>query len=86
MKKTTVVAFLLLASSKLFASSVDTQINQLESDWATIYYSESSEQQHDHYPLLIQKAKNISKEHPHAVEPIIWQAIFPTFPNKESFY
>jgi len=75
MKKTTVVAFLLLASSKLLASSIDTQINQLESDWATIYYSDSREQQHDHYPALIQKAKNISKAHPHAAEPIIWQAI-----------
>jgi len=75
MKKTTLVVFLLLSSSRLFASNIDSQINQLESEWATIYYSESSEQQHENYPLLIQKAKTLSEEHPHAAEPLIWQAI-----------
>jgi len=74
MKKTTIVAFLLLTSSKLLASGVDSQIDQLESEWAKIYYSENSEQ-HNRYPHLIKKATKISEEHPHAVEAVIWQAI-----------
>lgn len=75
MKKTTFVAFLLLSSSNLFASSIMTEINKIESRWANIYYAESASQQKAHYPVLINKIKDLSHKNPQAIEPIIWKAI-----------
>ncbi len=75
MKKTTFVAFLLLLTSNLFASSITAEINQIESRWATIYYAENSSQQKAHYPALINRAQDLSTKNPQAVEPLIWKAI-----------
>jgi len=75
MNKTTVVAFLILASSNLFASNILPEINEIESHWANIYYSENTTQQKKHYPALIEKTKKLSESHPEAMEAVIWHAI-----------
>lgn len=75
MKKTTFVAFLLLLSSELFASTLSSEINAIESQWASIYYSENSKQQKLHYPALLKQTLSIISDYPDAIEPIIWQAI-----------
>ncbi len=75
MNKTTIVAFLLLASNSLFANSLTPEINQIESQWAAVYYSEKSSDQKTQYLSLIKSAKKLAKDNPGAMEPIIWQAI-----------
>jgi tetratricopeptide (TPR) repeat protein len=75
MKKTTIVAFLILASSKLLASNISSEINEIESNWANIYYSENNSQQRQHYPALIERPKKLSQEPPNEISPVIWQAI-----------
>ncbi len=75
MKKTTIVAFLLLTSGNLFASTINSEINSIESRWANIYYAENSTQQKDHFPALIKQTQELAKKHPKQVEPLIWQAI-----------
>jgi len=75
MKKTTFVAFLLLTSTKLLAGNIISEINLIESSWATIYYSENNDQQRLHYPALIRKTEALSKKYPDTIEPVIWKAI-----------
>lgn len=75
MKKTTLVAFLIMVCSNAHATNIDTEINQIESQWANIYYSEKSAKQSEHFPALIKKTQELAKKHPTALEPVIWQAI-----------
>jgi tetratricopeptide (TPR) repeat protein len=75
MNKTTIVAFLLLTSSNLFADDLSPGINNLESQWASIYYGEKNSEQKKQYPALIESASKLAKTHPNAAEPMIWQAI-----------
>jgi len=75
MNKTTVVVFLLLLSSRLFASPLTPEINKIESEWAKIYYAENSREQTKHFPILIKDAKKLADKYPNALEPIVWQAI-----------
>ncbi len=74
MNKTTLVAFILSGFSS-HASPLMDAINQLESDWALVYYRTSEEQQKRDYPLLLKQAQSIGQQYPHAAEPKIWQAI-----------
>lgn len=75
MNKTTIVAFLILTSNNLFANNINPAINQIESQWANIYYSENSSEQNKQYTTLIESTKKLAKDNPEAMEPIIWQAI-----------
>ena len=75
MNKTTIVAFLLLASNNLFANSITSEINIIESQWATIYYNKNGSEQKTAYPALIKKTQSLSKRHPESSELLIWQAI-----------
>ncbi len=75
MKKTTVVALLLLFSNALSANNITPEINKIESQWANIHYSKNSTEQRSEYPALLNKIQGLSKKHPEAIELIIWQAI-----------
>jgi tetratricopeptide (TPR) repeat protein len=75
MNKTTIVAFLLLSSNNLFATDLSPEINNIEYQWASIYYGEKNSEQKKHYPALIKLASNLAKTHPYKAEPMIWQAI-----------
>ena len=75
MNKTTVVVFLLLFSLPLRASELATSIANLESAWAQTYYLTSEHQQTQQFPVLLERANALAKQHPQAAEPKIWQAI-----------
>ncbi len=75
MKKTTTVAILLLVSNILSANSIMPEINNIESQWARIYYNQNTVQKKRGYPILLEKIKKLSEKNPEAVEPLIWQAL-----------
>jgi len=75
MKKTTIVAFLLLFSSQAYCSSLADSIKKIESAWAKSYYQQNSEQQKVNYLKLIEQSKELAQKFPQAVEPKIWHAI-----------
>ncbi len=74
MKKTTFVAFLLL-SNHCVAGTLDNALQSIESEWAAIYYQMPKAQQGNAYRQLLSKTTTLEKEHPNAVEPIIWEAV-----------
>ena len=74
MIKTTFVALLLLTSNLLFADSLMPEINQIESEWARIYYNESVDKKTS-YPALLKQIKILAEKYPDAVEPMIWEAL-----------
>ncbi len=75
MKKTTIVAILLLLSNVLSANDITPEVNKIESEWANIHYSKNSSEQRKEYPSLLNKTRVLLKKHPKAVELVIWQAI-----------
>ena len=70
MKKTTFVALLLL-SSPSFAKNLNETLQNIESEWATIYYNTPKQKQESAYYRLLDKTINLSKQHPKNAEPII---------------
>ncbi len=75
MIKTTYVAILLLFSGVLHASPVDLAVQQLENNWAKVYYSQSGDQQRQSLEALIKRAQNLSQQHPDSAEVKIWHAV-----------
>jgi tetratricopeptide (TPR) repeat protein len=75
MKKTTVVAFLLLICNSLLANTLTPEINKIESQWANIHYSKNCSEQRSEYPVLLKKTQGLSKKYPKAIEFLIWEAI-----------
>ena len=85
MIKATLVVFLLLFSLGTRASELGAAIANLESAWAAAYYQANESQQKQIYPALLEKAAELSRHHPNAAEPKIWQAtIMVTNANFES--
>lgn len=74
MNKVTFVVFLLLFTRTLLASELNTSIDDLEREWAVVYYQTDESHQRQAYPQLLQKAAELVKQYPHAAEPKIWQA------------
>lgn len=75
MTKTTIVAILLLTCNTLLAKTISIEINNIESQWASIYYGQNTADQRKHYPLLIAKTQKLLQTHPASVELMIWQGI-----------
>lgn len=76
MKKTTIVAALLLLSCTSFATNILTEINTIESEWARIYYAQDESIQKESYSKLIQKTDKLLKAtYPESIELKIWKAI-----------
>ncbi len=75
MNKTTIVAFLLLQSSIIFADCVTWSTHQIESEWAQIYYGYNSDLQKKNYPVLLEKVEQQLSECPRFAELTVWKAI-----------
>ena len=75
MLKTTVVAFFILYCSSVRATPILPEINQIESQWARIYYEQINSEQKDTYPELLKHITELSSLHPESQELIIWRAI-----------
>ncbi|MFZ2169872.1 MAG: hypothetical protein WAW61_09585, partial [Methylococcaceae bacterium] len=74
MKKTTIVALLLL-SSQCFAESLNDSLQNIESEWASIYYRTPKQKREVAYNRLLDKTINLSRQFPGNAEPFIWEAI-----------
>lgn len=74
MKKTTLVALLLL-STQCFANSIKDSLNNIESEWASIYYSKSNSNKSRAYNHLLDKIIALSEQHTDNAELIFWQAV-----------
>lgn len=74
MYRATVVVFLLLFASPLWAGDLNRAISDLESAWASAYYQTDQNKQKQAYPKLLVQATELANRYPHAAEPKIWQA------------
>ncbi len=75
MKKTTLVAFLLIFSHLVSANTLSQKLHEIEKAWATNYYEKSTRQQSQNYPNLIDKTQKLLSENPDNAEIKIWLAI-----------
>lgn len=75
MNKYLSVVFILLFSNVLQATNLNSAINNLEQEWAKVYYSTSKSKGPTTYPSLITKASALTQEFPDEAEPLLWQAI-----------
>lgn len=75
MNKTTIVAFLLLASNFIYANDIRPEIGKIEYQWATIYYAQNNSEQEKQYPALLKNITGLLKLYPESAELMIWQAI-----------
>jgi len=74
MKKTTFVALLLL-SSQGFAENLNDSLQNIESEWASIYYNTPKQKQEAAYSRLLDKTVSLSRQFPGNAQPFIWEAI-----------
>jgi tetratricopeptide (TPR) repeat protein len=74
MKKTTFVALLLL-SNHCVADTLADALQSIESEWAAAYYKMPKALKSRAYQQLLDKTATLEKQHPHAAEPIFWEAV-----------
>ncbi|MDD5321235.1 MAG: hypothetical protein PHD43_11600 [Methylococcales bacterium] len=74
MKKSAFVALLLL-SSQGFAENLNDSLQNIESEWASIYYNTPKQQREAEYSRLLDKTVSLSRQFPGNAEPFIWEAI-----------
>lgn len=75
MKKTTLVASLLILANTAYGASLPEELNKIESAWAINHYLTATENQGPTYQELIARSITLQHEHPNAPEGKIWQAI-----------
>ena len=75
MNKTTVVAFLILASNIIYAKDIIPEPGRIESQWATIYYAQNNSEQKKSYSALLKETTSLLNRQPESTELMIWQAI-----------
>ena len=66
---------LLLLSTQCFAENLQDSLKNIESEWASIYYSTSKNKQGPAYVRLLDKTTNLVQQYPNNAEPIFWQAV-----------
>ena len=74
MKKLVTVVLLLL-SAQCFAENLKDSLKNIETEWASIYYSTPKSKQEAAYIQLLGKTTNLVRQYPNAAEPIFWQAV-----------
>ncbi len=75
MINTTIVAFLALSKSLLPVPDFSPELIHIESEWATIQYQNTPQQQAHAFPLLLTKIHRIQQRYPNRPEFQIWEAI-----------
>lgn len=66
---------LLLLSTQCFAENLQDSLKNIESEWASIYYSTPTNKQGPAYVQLLDKTTNLTRQFPNVAEPIFWQAV-----------
>ncbi|MGZ5622261.1 MAG: hypothetical protein ACXWFG_15485 [Methylobacter sp.] len=74
MKKLVLVVLLLLPV-QCFAENLKDSLKNIETEWASIYYSTPKSKQEAAYIQLLGKTTNLVRQYPNAAEPIFWQAV-----------
>ncbi len=74
MKKTTIVAIMSL-STQCFAGNLNSSLQDIETEWASIHYNTPQLKQEPAYNKLYMKVVNLAKDYPYHAEPLIWEAI-----------
>lgn len=74
MKKTTFVALLLL-TTQCFADNLKVSLQNIEAEWATIYYNAPKSKQSLAYHQLLDKVMTLLEQHPNNIDLIFWQAV-----------
>lgn len=75
MNKYLFVVFLLLFSNSVYAVNLANAINNLEREWAAVYYNNPESKPALNYQGLLNKANSLAKQFPDRAEPLLWQAI-----------
>lgn len=75
MKKTTIVALLLLFNQCVFAETLDNSMRAVESEWASIYYDHQNKDKAAKYGKLLAKANQLSVQFPKSPEALFWRAV-----------
>ena len=65
----------MLLSTQCFAEPLKDALKNIETEWASVYYSTPKHKQGPAYVQLLDKTVNLSKQYPNAAEPIFWQAV-----------
>ena len=74
MKYTTFVALSLL-SLQCLASDLSIAVQAIESEWASIYYTQPKNEQEAAYSTLLSKTEQLAAQNPRSSELIFWQAV-----------
>ncbi len=75
MKNIFFVVLLLLLSSQCFAKDLDDALQNIESEWASVYYNTPKSKQGPAYIQLLAETERLVRQYPNAAEPIFWQAV-----------
>ncbi len=75
MKKTTFVAILLLFTSQCFSTVAFASAEDIESEWAAIYYSTPKSQQEAAYSALLAKTEQLLGKNPESTDYMYWKAV-----------
>lgn len=73
--KNIIFVVLLLLSPQCVAESLQDSLKNIETEWASIYYSFPKSKQEPAFAQLLDKATNLVKQYPNAAEPLFWQAV-----------
>lgn len=74
MRFTTFVALLLL-SAQCVADNLKLSLQQIESEWALIYYQTPKKYKGDAFQRLLDRTTRLSGQFPNDAEPLFWQAV-----------
>ena len=75
MKKFSFVVFTLLFSPLCAASDLNRSLQQIEAQWAKVYYALPDDAQGPVLDKLLAQTEELAKAYPNNAEPLIWQAI-----------
>jgi len=66
---------LLLLPTQCFSENLQDSLKNIESEWASIYYSTHKNKQGPAYVRLLDKTTNLAQQYPNDAEPVFWQAV-----------
>ncbi len=75
MKNILLVVLLLLASTQCLADNLQNVLQDIETEWATIYYGTPKSQQGSAYATLLDKTVKLANQYPQDTNTLFWQAV-----------
>ncbi len=75
MKKTTIVALLVLSANQCFAGLSVNSVQDIETEWASVYYATPKSLQEAAYNDLLKKTETLTSQDPESTELSYWKAV-----------